>query len=294
MANTRTGLAILALVAGAALAGAFAGFHIRNDLGASAAASPPQPSVPGRDLLRATYDPIHFKPAIDSARDEQCLACHREVLDDKVRATSPAGIKAASSKAWYQRTSTYSGEQDTFHRRHLSSPLATELMNLSCTTCHQGSDPRDEAPGTSATGTPQSDSGYTLRKTVNPETTCLKCHGQMPLQLMGLPSPWPEAKEIFGNSCLTCHAAIRTTRHQVTYLKAAAIEAAGAKDAEVCFGCHGGRPWYRISYPYPRHAWAGMAPEVPDWARERPTESEPRFRIPAAVAATAATAVNAK
>ena len=233
----------------------------------------------GKDHLRATYDPIHFKPAIDKATDAQCLACHREVLDDKVRETSPAGIKAATSKAWYQRLSTYAGEQDTFHRRHLVTPMAKELMNLSCTTCHQGSDPREEAPGSSATAMPQSTDAFTLRKQVNPETTCLKCHGQMNIQVMGLPSPWHESKEMFGNSCLTCHAAIRTKRHQVTYLKAAAIEAAGAKNADTCYGCHGGRSWYRISYPYPRHAWEGMAPEVPDWAKDRPTESEARFLL---------------
>jgi hypothetical protein len=50
----------------------------------------------------------------------------------------------------------------------------------------------------------------------------------------------------------------------------------------VCYGCHGGRQWYRISFPYPRHSWAGMPEETPDWAKNRPTESEARFRIPAA------------
>ena len=88
-------------------------------------------------------------------------------------------------------------------------------------------------------------------------------------------------KEMFGNSCLTCHAAIRTNRHQVTYLKAQAIEEAGQKNADVCYGCHGGRSWYRIGYAYPRHSWEGMSPEVPDWAKNRPTESEARFALPA-------------
>jgi hypothetical protein len=41
-------------------------------------------------LLRATYSPLHFKPAIDAATDEQCLACHKEVLEDKLRVASPA------------------------------------------------------------------------------------------------------------------------------------------------------------------------------------------------------------
>lgn len=281
MESPKTGLLILALIAVATVAGGFLGWTIRQQ-GLS-----PQSTVvlpvggPSTDHLRATYDPIHFKPAIDSATDAQCLACHREVLEDKVRETSPAGVKASTSKAWYQQLSTYQGEQDTFHRRHLVTAMAKELMNLSCTTCHQGHDPREEAQGSSATAAPQSDKSFTLRKQVNVETTCLKCHGQMNAPVMGLPSPWPESKEMFGNSCLTCHAAIRTNRHQVSYLKAEAIEAAGAKNADTCYGCHGGRSWYRISYPYPRHAWEGMAPEVPDWAKDRPTESETRFQLPA-------------
>lgn len=279
MESPKTGILILALVAIATAVGIFLGLQLRQPA-QTATIVAQSPVNSGKDHLRATYDPIHFKPAIDKATDAQCLACHREVLDDKVRETSPAGIKAATSKAWYQRLSTYAGEQDTFHRRHLVTPMAKELMNLSCTTCHQGSDPREEAPGSSATAMPQSTDAFTLRKQVNPETTCLKCHGQMNIQVMGLPSPWHESKEMFGNSCLTCHAAIRTKRHQVTYLKAAAIEAAGAKNADTCYGCHGGRSWYRISYPYPRHAWEGMAPEVPDWAKDRPTESEARFLLP--------------
>lgn len=267
---------MLAVVAVVAVAGGFIGWQIKHAPSAPMGAGGNQ-----NDHLRATYDPIHFKPAIDQATDAQCLACHKEVLEDKVRPSSPAGIKAANSKAWYQQVSTYTGEQDTFHRRHLLSPMAKELMNLNCTTCHQGNDPREEAPGSSASAMPQSTDAFTLRKNVNTEAVCLKCHGQMDTEIMGLPSPWHESKEIFANSCLTCHAAIRTTRHQVNYLKAAAIEAAGEKDSETCYGCHGGRSWYRIAYPYPRHAWEGMAPEVPEWARNRPTESEARFRVSA-------------
>ncbi|MEW8431392.1 MAG: hypothetical protein G8D61_16865, partial [gamma proteobacterium symbiont of Ctena orbiculata] len=63
------------------------------------------------------------------------------------------------------------------------------------------------------------------------------------------------------------------------YLKADAIEVAAKKDPDVCYGCHGGRQWYRIGYPYPRHAWKGMSSNTPEWAKDRPTESEPRFRI---------------
>lgn len=237
--------------------------------------------VVAADYQRARHDPVHFQPLIEHTPDAQCLACHAEVLKPSVRAVSPAGAKASEAMAWYQQNTAYRGEQDTFHRRHMVTPLAQQLMDLRCSTCHQGHDPRDETPMSSATSA--RDAGYRLRKTVTPETTCLKCHGQMNIQVMGLPSPWHESKGMFGNSCLTCHAAIRTTRHQVTYLKAEAIEAAGAKNADTCFGCHGGRSWYRIAYPYPRHAWDGMAPEVPDWAKDRPTESEARFRMTAAV-----------
>jgi hypothetical protein len=245
------------------------------------------PAAP--DLLRATYDPLHFKPAIETATDEQCLACHREVLEDRVREASPAGIKSAEAKAWYQQMATYTGDQETFHRRHLVTPLAKQLMNLRCNTCHEGHDPREEAPGSSATGAPQTETGFTLRKQVNPETACLKCHGQMPAkEIMGLPGDWPDSKEAMQNDCLTCHVAFRTNRHQVNYLNAEAIEeAAKAGQAtktggDVCYGCHGGRPWYRIAYPYPRHAWEGMPPDTPDWAKNRPTQSEARFAKPAA------------
>jgi anaerobic dimethyl sulfoxide reductase subunit A len=61
--------------------------------------------------------------------------------------------------------------------------------------------------------------------------------------------------------------AFRTNRHQVSYLKADAIEAAAKAGTanktggDVCYGCHGGRAWYRIAYPYPRNSWPGM-PEV--------------------------------
>ena len=253
------------------------GILLGQDIKRASTATPADKLRP--DYLRAVYSPLHFKPAAENASDAQCLACHQEVLTDVPRQTSPAGISAASSKAWYQQLSTYQGAQDTFHRRHLLSPLAKELMNLQCNTCHQGHNPRDEAPGTSADRVQQSDRDTTLRKQVNTETVCLKCHGQMPLQNMGLPSPWPQSKALFANNCLTCHASIRTQRHQVTYLKAAAIEAAGQANSDSCYGCHGGRAWYRIGYPYPRHPWAGMPAEVPEWAKGRPTESEARFLL---------------
>jgi hypothetical protein len=225
------------------------------------------------DYERARWDPIHFKPAIDKATDAQCLNCHQEIVGKDLPARSPAGVETEKSRAWYQIISTYQGPQMDFHRRHLDGPLARQFMNLQCVTCHQGNDPREEAPSTnSAQG-----GAFTLRKAVHPEV-CLMCHGQMEFANMGLPEPWPRSGKLFGNNCLTCHAAIRTTRHQVNFLKPEAIEQAAAKNGDVCYGCHGGRAWYRIGFKYPRHAWEGMPAEVPDWAKGRPSESQPRFR----------------
>ncbi len=231
-----------------------------------------QPAPP--DYQRARFSELHFKPHIDKASDQDCLACHAEVLKPTVREASPAGVQAANVKAWYQQTSTYEGGQDTFHRRHLETPLAKSLMNLRCNACHQGLDVREETSGSSATA---QDGGYAMRKQVDPAATCLKCHGQMSWQVMGLPSPWETAKDAFQGNCLLCHAGIRTHRHKVSYLNAEAIEAAAQKNPETCFGCHGGRAWYRITYPYPRHPWPGMPEQVPDWAKDRPAESEVRF-----------------
>ena len=224
---------------------------------------------------QARWDPIHFQPAIASATDEQCLACHKEVLEPSISPQSPAGVKAAETLAWYQTLSTYAGDQETFHRRHLVTPLAQELMAMKCNTCHQGNDPREETANSSATGSPD----LIQRKHVNPDI-CLMCHGQFPWQNMaGLPGPWSEFGNIFQDNCNTaCHGAVfRTVRHQVNYLKPEAIEKAGSENGDVCYGCHGGRSWYRISFPYPRHAWPNMPPGTPDWAKDRPSTSEARF-----------------
>lgn len=225
------------------------------------------------DPLRAAYDPLHFRPAIETARDEQCLACHREVLDDRVRERSPAGRSAAEAIAWYQHLSTYEGKQDTFHRRHLVSDFAKKVMSLRCNTCHWGHDPRDENPGSSAT---VQNEGYVLRKQVDPQT-CLMCHGKMDFSLMGLPADWHVSREMFGDSCLTCHSAIRTERHRVNFLDPVAIEEAGKEGSDACYGCHGGRAWFRIPYSYARHDWPGMPEGTPDWAKDRAKQSAARF-----------------
>jgi len=131
---------------------------------------------------------------------------------------------------------------------------------------------------------------FTLRKTVNPKI-CLMCHGAYPYKVMGVPGPWNETREAFQDNCLLCHATIRTNRHQVNFLDAEAIEEAGKKDSDICFGCHGGRQWYRISYPYPRHSWPGMPEKIPDWAKNRPTQSPARFQIDTKRAASHSTGI---
>ena len=240
---------------------------------ASMGLSAAETTDPG-DYHRAMWNPLHFPPAIDTATNDQCLQCHQEILDRKVLPSTLSKVSAESVRAWYQTLTTYEGPQETFHRRHLATPMASNLMNLQCTTCHQGSDSREEAFSPPDTENTRS----TLRKQVNPDV-CLMCHGGSDYQIMGLPSPWSESREMFQDNCLLCHSGIRTNRHQVNFLNAEAIEAAGKDNSDVCYGCHGGRQWYRIAYPYPRHAWDGMAEEIPDWAKDRPTESHPRFSL---------------
>ncbi|MEQ1671680.1 MAG: hypothetical protein ABL893_12530, partial [Hyphomicrobium sp.] len=229
------------------------------------------------DYQKARWHPLHFKPAIDTASNDQCLACHKEVLDTKVRDKSPAGVAAAQSVAWYQTLDTFEGGQDTFHARHMSTPFAKTVMNLKCNFCHQGNDPREEAQHSSATSV---NAGVTMRKMVDPSKTCLMCHGKFPGVVMGFEDqPWHALREGMEtpdapNGCLSCHAdQFRTERHKVNYLNAAAIESEAKTKSDTCFGCHGGRAWYRNSYPYPRHPWPGMDPVVPEWAKNRPTQS---------------------
>lgn len=224
---------------------------------------------------KSVWDPIHFKPLIDTATDKKCLSCHQSILSQKVKDSSQAGVSASTVKAWYQNLDTYSGQQETFHWRHMESPLAKRLTQFKCTTCHQGNDPREKAlvPESVDGGMP----AFTLRKTVNPQM-CLMCHGKFPdYKNMNLPGPWSQHRDIFQNNCLTCHAAFRTNRHKVNFLKTEAIEEAGRESGDSCYGCHGGRAWYRVSFPYPRHKWPGMPDEIPSWAKDRLTESESRF-----------------
>lgn len=222
-----------------------------------------------KDYEQARWDPIHFKPAITKATDKQCLSCHQDILKRTTLEQSPAGVKTSETLAWYQTLGTYEGKQETFHQRHLTSPYAKKVMNLNCTTCHQGNDPRDETSGTSLTA--QND--LTMRKMVDPYV-CVMCHGQFDNKKMGIPGSWHESGKLFGDSCLTCHASIKTERHKkVTFLKADAIEKAGKQDSDVCFGCHGGRAWYNISFPYASHSWPGWR-DAPRGTKSRYTTAK--------------------
>lgn len=217
---------------------------------------------------RARWDPIHFKPAITNATNYQCLACHKEILERKPLKASPAGVKSEGSLAWYQTLSTYNGEQETFHRRHMSLEYANQVMDLKCTTCHQGIDPREEVSGSSKT----TEKGLTMRKVSDPYV-CAMCHAQHDYKRMGMTEPWPQAKKIFQDSCMTCHAAIKTERHQgITFLKADAIEKLGKEDSDVCYGCHGGRAWYKMAFPYHTKQWPGWG-DVPAGAASKYSKS---------------------
>jgi hypothetical protein len=246
--------------------------------------------LPTMTYQSARYHPLHFPPEIQTADDRQCLVCHQEILENEPLASSPAGVDANSVLAWYQTLDTYAGNQMSFHQRHLTSPFAAKVMDLSCTFCHQGNDPREEHPDMMLNAVHDTDSNppFTLRKMVNSADTCLRCHGAMPdsVGIMNLPGPWPEIRHLFEadetvNGCLSCHGvAFRTERHQVTYLQAANIEETAKNSSDVCYGCHGGRAWYRIAYPYPRTPWPLMDTKTtPEWAVGRPVESDPRYSL---------------
>lgn len=241
------------------------------------------------DYETARYHPIHFPPNIGKSNRADCLTCHAEILKAAPRVESPAGVKADGVLAWYQTLESYEGKQESFHWRHLESRLARDVMKLECNFCHQGSDPREQSPDYTVPAAQMTANNgqapFTLRKRVNPTETCLRCHGAFPNQVMDIPGPWHEQRadlepEGTPNGCLTCHAGIRTERHNVTYLNRDGIEKAAENSSDVCYGCHGGRSWYRISYPYPRTPWPDMdKATVPDWARGRPEQSESRYLV---------------
>ena len=144
----------------------------------------PQPDTQ-LDYEQARWYPLHFKPAIETAKDEQCLECHSEVLEKSIRAESPAGVNATDVMAWYETLDTYQGDQETFHRRHLVTDYAKQVMDLKCNTCHQGNDPREETAMSHADGDPT----LTQRKQVDPNGEewlyLLQMTGQPPFRRPG-------------------------------------------------------------------------------------------------------------
>lgn len=230
--------------------------------------------TPTSGYRSATWDPIHFKPAIETATDEQCLTCHREVLERRPRPQTISGEPSGDLLAWYQTLDGYQGEQDTFHRRHLVTPEARRLMDFRCNTCHQGHDPKEEISGSADDTQP----GILSRRSVDPDI-CLMCHGQFDWTVMaGVAGDWPEVRDQLKNDCVTCHQEYRTVRHQLNFLDAGEIEQAGKESSDSCYGCHGGRAWYAKPYPYVRRPWLERMPEVdPEWAHGRQTEYDERF-----------------
>lgn len=227
------------------------------------------------DYLNARWTPLHFKPAIERATNQQCLSCHKEILERKPLTKSPAGMGKDQSIAWYQQQENADLVQETFHRRHLVSEKAKSLMKFKCNTCHQGHDPRDEASMTHE----MAQTGLILRKSVDPEI-CLMCHGKFNYQVMaGLADEWEVEREKFKNDCVTCHLESRTKRHKLNFLQEKGIEELGKSDPESCYQCHGGKAWYAISYPYVRRPWLRRMPGIPPaWAADRPEEYDKRFR----------------
>lgn len=230
--------------------------------------------------IKARMDALHFKPAIKTASNAQCLQCHQEILQRKPRDVTLAGVKTKNTLAWYQTVDTYQGEQDTFHRRHMRHLLAEPgaspvLMRLNCNTCHQGHNINKEV----TSDVHRNYSQPAMSKEVDPNT-CLMCHGKFDYNTMpGVVGPWSVMAASYNNDCMMCHRVFRTNAHDVNYLNKEVITQAGTANGEVCYGCHGGRSWYGIAYPYPRNTWLGMSPIIPEWAKNRPTTSQPRFLI---------------
>ena len=50
------------------------------------------------DYQAAKWDPIHFQPAIDTATNEQCLACHEEMLTRKPRQQTETKARKRAKK----------------------------------------------------------------------------------------------------------------------------------------------------------------------------------------------------
>ena len=61
----------------------------------------------------------------------------------------------------------------------------------------------------------------------------------------------------FGNNCLTCHSAIRTKRHEVSYLNEAAIEEAGLAPLRLARGAEAAARLQRIAEQSERLAFRG-------------------------------------
>jgi hypothetical protein len=182
----------------------------------------------GGKLLRASYSPLHFKPAIDTATDAQCLACHKEVLEDKPRVASPAGVRAADSIAWYQRTSTYSGEQDSFPSPAPGDADGAGLDEPALHHLPSGPGPARGSAGLLGDGDApdRSPASPCASRSIRKPPASSATASFRPRRSWACPARGPRSRTCSRTTAWRCHAAIRTNRHQVSYLNADAIEAA--------------------------------------------------------------------
>jgi hypothetical protein len=125
---------------------------------------------------------------------------------------------------------------------------------------------------------------FTLRKRVNPEETCLRCHGSYPFEIMGLTGPWHEQQadlepEGTPNGCLTCHAAIRTEPAQRD-LSEQGRDREGGREL---FGRLLRLPWRSPVVPdqlsLSAQSLAGHGQGCARLGKNRPTKSDPRYAI---------------
>lgn len=86
--------------------------------------------------------------------------------------------------------STYQGAQDTFHRRHLTTEYATKVMQMRCTTCHEGS-PRATKPPTRP---PTTRTVALTLQNGQPRDFLSQVPREDDHEIMGLPGPWNEVK----------------------------------------------------------------------------------------------------
>jgi hypothetical protein len=195
---------------------------------------------PEYERHRRLWERSHFPPGEDSL-DGRCLGCHADVLEQAPRRAMPAGALPEGLLPPYQRLATYDGGQASFHWRHRRSSYAQSVMRMRCQSCHRGRDPRLPEVHRHEREFP-----VALRKRVHPNL-CVNCHGRFPDHRAAFDGDWPAVRQRFDGNCLVCHEGDSARRHHNPLLDREAVEAQARDSGDVCYGCHGGRAWYRVS-----------------------------------------------